>query len=314
MQPEVVVLEHAPSGASADILVSQGFNCFSWRAPLKSGVRELLFAPEGFGEGDKRPSSGGIPLLFPFPGRIACGSFEFQGKTYAVPPGDGLGNALHGFVFDRPWRLVDCSETHVTAEFQGAIDAPDTLDQWPNDYRIRATYRLEAERLICEVRYDNPGQGPLPCAFGTHAYFRLPLGGKGKVEETVLTAPVDAQWVFRDMIPTGTLEQNESTESLPRGLRLGDQAFDDGYRLSKGKTGPIETTVSAGGVTLAQSCDASFGCYVIYTPGSREAVCIEPYTCVPNPFELEAEGVKSGLEVLAPGDAKEHTIVLEVRE
>ncbi len=251
---------------------------------------------------------------FPSPAASRSGSYEFNGKRYAIPAGDGLGNALHGFVFDRPWRLVDHADTHVTAEFQGAIDAPETLDQWPGDYRIRVTYRLEASRLSCEVRYDNPGEGPLPCAFGTHAYFRLPLGGEGAFEETVLTAPVDGQWVFQNMIPTGLLEQNDSTERLPKGLRLADLTFDSGYRLSQQATGQVETSISAGGLTVAQTCDASFGCYVIYTPGNREAVCIEPYTCVPNPFGLQEQGIESGLITLAPGDSREHTLVLEVRE
>jgi len=47
---------------------------------------------------------------------------------------------------------------------------------------------------------------------------------------------------------------------------------------------------------------------VVYNPPHREAFCIEPYTCVPDPFALEARG----LRVLAPGEQFQARIDIEV--
>ena len=88
MAAEVVEIVDALSGASARILVSLGFNCFSWRPVLADGPREMLWADVGFDAGDKRPSGSGIPLLFPFPGRIG-GDPEHRGSAL----GKGLGQA-----------------------------------------------------------------------------------------------------------------------------------------------------------------------------------------------------------------------------
>ena len=59
----------------------------------------MLWAAADFAAGG-RPSSSGIPLMFPFAGRIRGTSFHFDGKQYALEAGDGLGNAIHGFVIE----------------------------------------------------------------------------------------------------------------------------------------------------------------------------------------------------------------------
>lgn len=313
MSAQVVELTHKESGAAARVLVSQGFNCFSWKASTPDGgVCEMLYAPDDFDQGQQRPSSAGTPLLFPFPGRIAAGRFSFQGKEYAVPEGDGQGNALHGFAFDRAWRVVDQSATHVTGEFRGSVDAPETLELWPSDYAIRVTYRLEAARLVCEVKYENPGDGDLPCGFGTHAYFRMPLDGQGDAADTVLMVPLSTQCGMDGMIPTGQLEATDLTRELTAGLTLGQQQFDTVFLKLEEAQGDVATSIASGALKITQTCGDEFGCYVIYTPPHREGVCIEPYTCVPDPFGLEEKGVASGLTILSPGESREHTLTLEV--
>src|SRR5258705_13286721 len=104
MTAEIVPIRDAASGASAEILVSQGFNCFRFTAmPDGQGV-EVIYAPADFATGQERPSRGGIPLLFPFPGRISGTTFTWEGKQYALEAGDAFGNAIHGFALWRAGR------------------------------------------------------------------------------------------------------------------------------------------------------------------------------------------------------------------
>jgi hypothetical protein len=42
--PHIVSIRDPVTGASARILVSLGFNCFSWRPILQDGPREMLWA------------------------------------------------------------------------------------------------------------------------------------------------------------------------------------------------------------------------------------------------------------------------------
>src|SRR5437588_2186147 len=120
MDTQVVEITDRDSGSTARALVSLGFNCFSWRPMLEDGPREMLWADAGFEAGDKRPSGSGIPLLFPFPGRISGAAFQFDGRDYKLEPGDAFENAIHGFAFNRPWRVVEHEGTRVVGEFQAS--------------------------------------------------------------------------------------------------------------------------------------------------------------------------------------------------
>lgn len=316
MENHLIELRDEASGATATVLASLGLNCFSWKPAALGGHPELLWAPEGFESGGARPSSGGTPLLFPFPGRIGGAGFRFQGKDYRLPPGDALGNAIHGFVFNRPWRVVDQRAGSLVAEFRGSVDAPETLEAWPSDYAVRATYTLSATTLRLTFTYSNPGPGDLPCAFGTHAYFRTPMAAGGDAGRVRIAAPVDQQWATRDMLPTGETLSLGPDCPLRDGVTLAGREFDTPFALAPGTAAPVETRVTDpdAGLALVQRCGAEFGCYVIYTPGHRGAVCIEPYTCVPDPFALESRGVASGLAVLPPGASRTHQVDLSVVE
>jgi aldose 1-epimerase len=46
-----------------------------------------------------------------------------------------------------------------------------------------------------------------------------------------------------------------------------------------------------------------FPACVVYNPPHREAICIEPYTAVPDAFALESRGIAAGLRVLKPGES-----------
>jgi aldose 1-epimerase len=303
------------SGSTARILISLGCNCFSWRPVLNDGPREMLWADEGFEAGQKRPSSSGIPLLFPFPGRIGGAAYQFRGREYRLEPSDAFGNAIHGFVFNRPWRLIEHSTARLVGEFQASVDDRTILERWPSDFRIRVSYEVRGRKLLSTIDYENAGDGPLPCGFATHAYFRLPLAEGSSVRNTIVTAPVDRFWELDKMIPTGHISETSANQKLATGLPLDDHQFDTvftGMRADADGRNRTRLRDPASGRELTQTFDSSFTQCVVYTPGHREAICLEPYTCVPDAIRLATAGFETGLQILQPGQSHETTIELDV--
>jgi aldose 1-epimerase len=317
MSSQIAEISDRESRARARVLVSLGFNCFSWRPVLDDGPREMLWADAGFDNGDKRPSGSGIPLLFPFPGRIGAAKYHFNGRDYELEPGDAFGNAIHGFVFNRPWRVVEQTSARIAGEFQASIDDPSILERWPADFRVRVSYEVRERELISEIRYENTGEGPLPCGFATHAYFRLPLTEGATASDTVVTAPVHKFWELDRMIPTGKVQAVPAEQQLAAGLRLAEQQFDTAFTaLRPDADGLLRTKLTdpATGRALTQTFDTSFTQCVVYTPPHREAICLEPYTCVPDAIRLKAEGHETGLQILKPGESRHTSIRLSVSQ
>jgi aldose 1-epimerase len=315
MTSQVVEIRDNASGSTARVLVSLGFNCFSWKPVPNDGPREMFWADEGFEAGDKRPSSGGNPLLFPFPGRIGGANYTYEGREYYLEPSDAFGNALHGFVFNRPWRIVDQSAARVVGEFQASVDDVSILERWPSDFRIQVSYEVRGCELVSDIRYENTGNGPLPCGFGTHAYFRLPLSNGSRVEDTIVTAPASEFWELEKMTPTGRRLPARGDQPLATGMRLDEHQFDTVFKIAQSgadKLVSTRLTDPSTGRVLTQTFDRAFTQCVIYTPGHRQAICLEPYICVPDAIRLAAEGHATGLQTLQPSQSFETTITMEV--
>jgi aldose 1-epimerase len=295
-------IRDAATGSKAEILVSQGFNCFRFTAMPQGKPVEVIFAPADFALGSSRPSSGGIPLLFPFPGRIPGTTFTWEGKHYQLEPADAFGNAIHGFVHARPWRIIEQSETRIVGQFHGWRDDPSLKARWPADFRITASYTLARNSLNAEYLLENPGDVPLPCGFGTHPYFCVPLGGPA-ADGCVVKLPVSARWELAEMLPTGRRLELVNASELRTGKRFAELKFDDVFSglAFDGEWCTTSIRDPGSGVTMTQRFDRAFRECVVYTAPHRQAICIEPLTCVPSCFDLTARGIDAGLRIVPPG-------------
>ena len=144
-------LRDASGSCSASILPEFGFNLFR----LTVAGNEVLWSHADVEQGTTRPAGSGLPILFPFPGRLPGSTFTWNNRSYALQSDDGLGHAIHGFVLDRAWRVVDQQVSEVTGEFQPSLDAPELIGQWPSDFRIRCRYTLkstDSEDLLAAIR------------------------------------------------------------------------------------------------------------------------------------------------------------------
>ena len=315
--PQVVEIADPDCGATAQISVDRGFNCFSWRVD----GHELLDAETGFAAGSGRPSGHGIPILFPFPNRIRHGRFDWNGQHYdlsgGTAPDDGNGNAIHGFCLDRPWRVISEDDASVTGEFHLSRDAAERRPLWPTDARITIRYGLEQSRLFAKVTIDNPDGQDMPFGFGTHPYFRLPLGPNSTAADCLVRVPAHQQWELDACLPTGHRLPVDPSCDLRTGGRFGDMRLDHVLTsISDEHAEPLETLEMSvddpvAGHRLVQRCDGRlFREVVVYTPPGRDAVCLEPYTCVTDAINLDPAGAGSGWRVLPAGETWETRIEL----
>ena len=304
MISEPIVLTDAASGATAKILSGYGFNCYSFKPTLGGEPIETLWTAPDFITGQSKPSHSGIPILFPFPGRLRGSHLNYRGQAYPLGSDDGLGNAIHGFVLNRPWRVVEHLAQRVTGEFQASVDEPGLLRRWPADFRLTVSYEVAGASLVCDIKVYNPSDDALPFALGTHPYFRLPLGRGGKAADCVVTVPADEYWELIDMLPSGRKLPVDLGRDLRSGMPFAQTKLDDVLAGLASDGGVVRATINDphSGRILEIEFDAAFSECVVYNPPHREAICIEPYTSVPDAFDLEAQGLKTGLRQLPSGE------------
>jgi aldose 1-epimerase len=307
---EVITIRDSVGGSTAAVAPQLGFNCFSFVPQIGDAAVEVLWHDPQFLLGNTRPSRSGIPILFPFAGRIRDARYTYRGKKYELEAADGQGNAIHGFVFTRPWRIVASSEASVTGEFHASLDDPAILERWPADFRIQATYTVAGPRLLASYEISNPGETILPWWFGAHPYFRLSLGAKGKPggppEKAIVQFRASRRWLLEGLLPTGVMGDVAEADDLARGVAIGAREFDDVFTtLGLDDDGRWRGRIvdPASRLTTTVSFGEPFRDCVVFIPPHREAICLEPYTSAPNAFELSEKGLGPGLRELFPGQS-----------
>ena len=292
---DVIVLQDGEH-ATAEIAPALGNNCFAFR------TRFDVLEPVPMSDFVKKPTSYGIPLLFPFPNRLRDGAFTFQGRSYRVDP------PRHGFVRDKAWKVIEtgASQTEgawLCSEIMAEDYPPQILRQFPFPFTLQATYRLKDGALSLRVVAINTGDRDLPAGFGIHPYFRRP-------ERGTIEVPAARRWELVDSLPTGTLLEVDGSFDLrtPRdiaGLSLDDiftDAAADGSGLVRCY---LNDDVNAVRTTVEFSAK-EFPHIVVYTPPApRPAICIEPNTCPTDAFNLQERGIEADVIVLKPGHRAE---------
>ncbi|MBI1310173.1 aldose 1-epimerase [bacterium] len=304
----VLTLTSPDSASTASICIERGFNCFAFQADAGAGrLVDVIDSQPGFETGEGRVSGNGIPILFPFPNRIRGGRFSWRGQEFELPDSlvgyDNTGNAIHGFVIDRPWRAVDQGTSFATGEFQLSVDARDRRALWPADFIIRVRYELSRGTLRSVFQIINPDTVALPWGLGTHSYFKLPLSSTSQASKCLLSAPVTQQWSLDECLPSGEKSAIDPELTLDEGIYFGSRRFDDVFSGVPEDIVECSVMDEAAGLQVVQRNPGSFRELVIYTPPNRDAVCFEPYTCVTDAVNLQQQGVDAGWQTLGPGES-----------
>ena len=190
-------------------------------------------------------------------------------------------------------------------------DPEQILRQFPFPFRLDVTYRLHNHTLSMETVAHNTGDRDMPMGFGIHPYFRRPLRG-------MLHVPARQYWELVDSLPTGRRLDVTDMYDLRQPRDVSSLTLDDIFTdLIADADGMVRCTLEDhqhGVQTIVAFDAAQFPHVVVFTtPPPRQAICIEPYTCPTDAFNLQQHGVESNLIRLQPGATRRFQISIGIR-
>jgi len=299
---ELITLE--VQSERAVVVPEAGCQCLSYRA----GSIDVIAGPADPGSWREHPHRGGIPILFPWPGRVAGARFTFNGHEYRMPVNEpARGHSIHGFASERAFRVTRRGPYFVTAILD-SNDYSDLSSIWPWPFKLEIDYEV-GNGLRLKARVTNTGNSVMPFGFGAHPYFHAPLDPKGSRDAMMVQLDADLRWQLdASLIPTGTLEPLAGKYDLRAPRPLGADTYDDAFRMAPTSNGDrprarlIDPSLK---VALEVRADSAFEDFVVYAPPDNAVVALEPYTSAPDAFNLAARGVAAVMRELAPGQTFE---------
>jgi aldose 1-epimerase len=301
---ELITLE--AQSERAVIVPGAGCQCLSYRA----GALDVIAGPANSDAWREHPHRGGIPILFPWPGRIAGARFTFKGREYRMPVNEPTrGHSIHGFACEHPFRLTRRGPYFVSAILDSS-DRPELKSIWPWPFMLEIDYEV-GDGLRLKARITNSGDSVMPFGFGAHPYFHAPLNPQGLRDAMLIQLDANARWPLdASLIPTGAVEPLAGKYDLRTPRALGADTYDDVFRMTPisndHRSAPRARMVDPSlKIALEIRADAAFGDFVVFAPPGNPVVALEPYTCVPDAFNLAARGVAAGMRELAPGESFE---------
>jgi galactose mutarotase-like enzyme len=236
---------------------------------FRAGDRQILFLDEATLRDPSKNVRGGVPLLFPSPGRLAGDRFARAGRSGSMKQ--------HGFARDLAWTVRSHGGANA-ARATLAIESSDaTLAMYPWPFRATLDVGLRGRSLRMDVAIENVGTAPMPFAFGIHPYFFV----HDKAGARIATRATRA---FDNVTKTVVAFHGFDLTAPEVDLHLLDH-------------GSSESSLTwADGARLDLRASPEFTRWVVWTLAGRDFVCVEPWTA-------PADALNSGesLIVLDPG-------------
>jgi galactose mutarotase-like enzyme len=234
---------------------------------ISSGTTQLAIAPErgaivtSFDIGDRRvlfmdeetlrdPTKnvrGGVPVLFPSPGKLENDTWSRDGKSGAMKQ--------HGFARNLAWQPKG-DDTLV-------LESNDvTRAQFPWDFAVEMSFSVKRTTLRIDHRITNRSTAPMPFGFGFHPYFVARDKSSARIE-------TNARRAFDNVTKrTIDLERIDLTQKEV-----------DLHLLDHGRNDCTLTTAN-GAIHVRGSKEYTH--WVVWTLAGRDFVCLEPWTCPGN--------------------------------
>ena len=237
-------------------------------------------------DGNPAVWNGRSPLLFPIVGEVKGNRLNVAGKAYDI--------GRHGFARTSTFALVGSDAASCTWRLESS-DA--TRRQYPFEFRLDVTYRIEDATLHMEARVTNTGAAVMPASFGFHPALRWPLPyGKPRAAHEIVFERDEPAPIRRPI--DGLLSAAQfATPVRDRHLRLHDDLFVEGAL--------VFDTLASRSVLYGETIRVDFPRMPhlgIWTKPGAGYVCIEPWQGHASPEGFDGElADKPGVIAITPG-------------
>jgi aldose 1-epimerase len=170
--------------------------------------------------------------------------------------------------------------------------------------------------LSLHAEAENVGTSPMPMGFGIHPWFDVPFGSDGTREFMEVRAPASGFWELDDSLcTTGTVRPIAEGFDAGTWRPIGDRFIDDVYTglCLDGGWFTAEVRDPSNGRSIAVRSDSGFREHVVFAPLHSSVVCLEPYTCTTDAFNLSQRGLDAGTILLEPGQTWRGATAIEAR-
>lgn len=246
-------------------------------------------------DSDERDDIFANAKLSPFAGRIRDGQYVFNNTEYNLfvnYPEEG--NACHGFIYDKKFRLTDKLINHTNAVCKLMYEYVGANEGYPFRYLIEINYSLtSADGLVCTTKVINKSGQTIPLCDGWHHYFDFGI----KVDDLKLKLEV-SEIVGLDSrnIPT---KNKESYCDFNTPSKICDRSFNSCFKIGRLNGKAVTKLISEDSnihLDIWQETGANkFEYLVVYTPPDRKTIAIEPMTS-----NVDSFNNGEGLIMLAP--------------
>jgi galactose mutarotase-like enzyme len=240
--------------------------------------RELLYLDPATLYDTTKNVRGGIPVLFPTPGKLEQDRWQWHGQSGELKQ--------HGFARNLPFEVVEAHPERAEAVLRLRA-SPATLAVYPWEFSLELTFRLEGSCLGIASRIENASPRPMPCALGYHPYFQVADKARTKVAVQATRMFDNVKKIYAPFAGFDLTAPEVDAHLLDNPRPSAALEFGDGGRLE-----------------LRAASD--FAIWVVWTVAGKEYVCLEPWTAPGN-------ALNSGehLTELEPGAVRHSWIALE---
>lgn len=275
---------------------------FSVVPEIGATLTDLIFKGRGIIDGIDTPEAlakntgGKSSLLFPFPNRLENGQYEWEGKAYQFPINDErTGNAIHGFVRELPFEIerIQLAKHYATIEL--GLHYSGQLPYYPFPFQLNITYSIYDHGVFrLSVNCRNLHFYDIPVGFGWHPYFIL---GDSANDTSLRLPDVELQEINDKMLPTGERIPYPAFSALKP---LENTNLDNAFGVLPHQN-QYEVVVAGKGCKLVLRAEREkFPYFMVFIPGERRTVALEPMSCNINAFNT-----RDALSILSPDEVWE---------
>ena len=224
-------------------------------------------------------------ILFPFANRIEDGIYNFEGKQYFLDVNQKEeNNALHGFVYNKTFELIEQKNTLEAAEVTLRYQEQKQAKGFPYTYTIILKYILTKDSIDLNVTVKNTDTKTFPFTIGWHPYF---------ASSDLFNSSVNFNSNKTVSFNKKNITLGLKDISLDGKFKIENKTLDDCFVLDTNEIS-FETPKHSFVLTSSEK-----DCFLqLYTPPHPNTIAIEPTTGISDSFN---NGI--GLKTLKPNES-----------